>query len=79
MEVATIGRERPRVRSVGIGQPEVLIPAPVAHEEDACPVRREDRLQVERHPARDACRVTARPRDRIEVAEQIEDDRLTIG
>src|SRR5690606_24346751 len=58
--------------------PEVLPAAPVGDEDDALAVRTEARLRVERQAARQARGLAARDRQRVEVAQQVEDDRLAV-
>src|SRR5690606_11718521 len=52
---------------------------PVGREDDAAAVRAEARLRVERHALRERRRSPAGHRHRVDVAEQIEDERLTVG
>ncbi len=67
-----------RFASVGVRDPEVLDPVPVAHERDLAPVGGEDRLALERDVSHDPGRGTPRDRQGVEIAEQLEDDRLAV-
>src|SRR5439155_4276876 len=67
-------RHFPRMAAIGSHQPEVEGAVAVAHEDNAAPVRREPRLVVRRHAARDPRGATASHRNRVEVAEQVEHD-----
>jgi len=71
--------EREGVAPVGTGDPEVLGAVAVAHEDDALALRGEARLHVVALAARDARRLAAVDRQRVEVAEELEDDRLAVG
>ena len=70
--------ELARVAAVGVRHPDVLGAVPVAHEDDPGAVGRVARLHVVALPARDAGRVPARDRDRVQVAEQLEDDGFAV-
>ena len=67
------------LRAVGVGDPDVLRAVAVAHEDDLRSVGRVARLLIPAHAARDARGFAAGDRDRIQVAEDVEDDRLPIG
>ena len=71
--------QRARVRAVGVGEPEVLDPAAVAGEGDRPPVGREARLRVPGRARSQTLRAATRDRQRVEVAQQVEDQRRAVG
>ena len=68
----------PRFAAVGVCDPEVFDSVPVAHERDLAAVGGEDRLALERDASHDPGRGAPRDRQGVEVAEQLEDDRLPV-
>ena len=70
---APILADGPRVGAVGVGDPQVLDPTAIAEEGDGAAVGRPGRLALERHAADDAGGGAAGDRQRVEVAEQVED------
>ena len=73
------GRQRPDALPFGIDDVQVLAPRAIAHEHDRLAVRREPRLAVEARATRYALGRAAANRERVDVAEQVEDDRPPIG
>lgn len=68
-----------RLRAVSVGDPDVLGTIAIADEHDLLAVRRIARLLVPARAVRDARGGAARDRDRVEVAEYVEGDRMAIG
>ena len=62
-----------------MNHPDVLAAIAIRNKRDPLAVRRKSRLAVERHPARNQFRLAALDRQRINVAEQLEHDRLAVG
>ena len=69
----------PRLPGCHVDQPEVLRPVAVGNEDDAPAVRAVAGLAVPRQAARQRRGVPSRERKRVQVAQQIEDNRLPIG
>ena len=76
--VAALG-ERLGVRPVGVADPDVLTAAAVRQEHDVLSVGRVPGLRVERGPGGDARRGPAGDGHRVQVAQQLEHDRLAVG
>ena len=66
------------LRAVGVRDPDVFGTVAIADEDKFLAVRRERRLHVVGLAAGDPLRLAAADRQRVEIAEQLEDDRLTI-
>ena len=77
--VRPILADRARIRAVGVGDPEVLDAGAIAEERDRLAVGRPRRLAFERQPADDARGRAAVDRQRVEIAEHVEDDRPAVG
>ena len=71
---------RPRIRPVGVHQPEVVLSATVGNERDRRAVRREAGVEVHRYAAAlgQRNRLAARCRHPVDVSEQVEDDPFAI-
>ena len=91
-EVLAVGRPRRRTerevgflrdnlesRAVGVHGPEVVVAVPVGDERDHLAVGRPARHAVPRHAARDALRLATSDGKDVEVAEEIENERLAVG
>ena len=76
---ARLFRDLPGVRAIRIHQPDVEAAIAVADESDLLAVRTEARLHVEGGAACNARRAAAGDRDRVDVAEQVEDHGRPIG
>ena len=74
-----LGRQGLRILSVGVHQPDVVDAAAVARERDRLAVRGEARLRVVGGARGQGLRGPAADRHRVDVAEEIEDDRLPVG
>ena len=73
-----VAGHRPRLASVGVRDPQVLDPVAVAQERDLGPVGGENGLALERDVSHDPGGRAPRDRQGVEVAEQLEDDRLSV-
>src|SRR5262249_52790096 len=71
--------DRLRFGAVGFADPQLLGAAAVAGEDDQFTVGRKFGLSLERHAADYAFCLAADNRQSVDVSEQIEDDRLTVG
>ncbi len=71
-------RERSRRRAVDVDQPQVVGAVSIAHECHALAVGRIARLTVERHARREGLRFAPLDRQRVEVANQVEKNRLAV-
>jgi hypothetical protein len=71
-------RELPRIAAVGAHDPDVVAAAGVADERDLRAVGREARLHRPAESAVDRPGVAARDRQQIDVAQQVEGDRLPV-
>ena len=71
--------DRRGTRAVGVGDPQVLDAGAIGQERDALAVGRPRRLALERQPAHDARGLAAADRHRVEIAQQVEEDRAPIG
>ena len=70
---------RTRIRPVRVREPQILDAAAIAQKGDRLAIGRELRLAVERHASENPFRCTAFDRQRVDVAEKIEGDRLAVG
>ena len=73
-----ITRDLSEIPSVDVRDPNLIVACTVGDEEDLFAVRRVTRLNVECHAAHQAGGFAARDRHRIQIAEQVEDDRPAI-
>src|SRR5215213_6164353 len=76
-----VEEHRPGMRTIGIHDPDVVLPLPVRYERDAAPIRRVHRMEVERLSAvrGDRCGFATRCRQSIQLTEQVEYDPLAVG
>ena len=72
-------RDQSRLRAVGVRDPHVLRPVPVAHEHELFTVGREARLLIPTGSTGDAHGGPTGNRQRVEVAENVERDRVAVG
>ena len=66
------------IGAIRVRDPDVLGAAAIAHESDVGAVRRIGRLAVKGHAAGDPGGVAARDRDRVQIPQQLKEDRLPI-
>ena len=74
-----LGRERPAIGAVCAGEPEVLHPAFVRGEGDGGAIGRKSRVMIVRRSAADGGGGSPLERQRVEVAQQVEDDLASVG
>jgi hypothetical protein len=56
-----------------------IVATAIADEHDALAIGREARLTIEPHPTREARGFSARDRQRVQIAHEVEDDRASVG
>ena len=66
------------VGPIGVRNPEVFDSAAVTEERDRSSIRREDRLALERDVSKNACRDAPIDRERVQIAQEVEDDRSAV-